>query len=173
MKLLWEHEGSPPYGENPPDIEGCHRFPIWTLEETDWDGDFYVPIQATYPLLSGEEDGDVILMMFVFCTIRLNDGSFMDGVVYLYDVEDSEVRGREYGLLVFNEGGAISIPPKKLRIGHEVSPEEFAQRLGKSLDQISPLAWTTPFWIRMLDDRFPTGIFAEYPLAGQIDLLTW
>ena len=63
MNLLWEHEGSPPFDEDPPDIEGCNRFPIWTLEETDWDGDFYVRIQVTDPLLIGEDGGIAALML--------------------------------------------------------------------------------------------------------------
>ena len=173
MKLLWEHEGYPPFDEDPPDIEGCHRFPIWTLEETDWDGDFYVPIQVTDPLLIGEEDGVAPLMMFVYCTIQLADGSKTDGAVYLDDTEDPAVRGREYLLRILCEGGEVEIQPKGLNWGDTLSPEEFAQRLGKTLDQVTPLAWTTPFRIRILDDRYPTGILAEYPLAGQIDLITW
>ncbi len=173
MKFLWEHEGSPPFDEDPPDIEGCHRFPIWTMEETDWDGNFDVPIQVTDPLLIGEEDGDAALMLFVFCSIQLADGSKMDGVVYLDDVVDPEVRGREYHLHVFCEGGEAEIRPKEFRWGSALSLEEFAQRLGRPLDQITPLAWTTAFRIRILDDRYPTGISTEYPLAGQIDLLAW
>lgn len=173
MKLLWEHEGSPPFDEDPPDLKRCHCFPIWTLEETDWDGDFFVPIRVTDPLLIGEVGGVAALTLFVFCTIQLANGVKMEGVVYLDDVVDPEVRGREYHLEVFCKGGKVAIGPQELRWGSALSLEEFAQKLGKTLDQITPLAWTTPYRIRILNDRYPTGIAAEYPLAGQIDLHTW
>lgn len=173
MNVLWEEPGYPPFFEEPPDLEECRRSPLWMLGEGAFDDeDIYAPVQITDPLLVGKEE-HLALFLFVFCAIRLGDGTQLDGVVYLGQLYAPELKS-EYGLDVFYEGETISVPPKGVReITKTGSPEAFARRIGKRLHQISPLTWTTPYRVRVLNDRFPTGVSAEYALAGQIDLLTW
>ena len=166
MNKLWEYEGYPD------SVEDYRRFPIWLMGE---EGEVYVPVEITDPLIYDDDDVEFIDAMFVYCTVRLRDDTRLEGLVYLSQMYNPGCK-REYGLEVFYEGEKLFISPNTTRTDND-SPEEFAQRLGKTLDSMSPLTWETPYRIRWFlrwnPDWGPNGISAECPLSGQLDLLIW
>ena len=170
MKSLWDAQGYPN------NVEDYRRFPVWLMEET-LEGTLFLPVEVSDPLIYGEEDDMYADALLVFCAFQLRDGTHMEGVVTLIENWDSKLEQmcgfKEIRAKIFFGGEAFSIVRQRRKDRYHESLKEFAQQLGKSLDQITPMSWETPYHIRILDDQRADNIAAEFPLLGQIDLLTW
>lgn len=150
MKILWKHKKK----AGTATISDFKRFPIWTTIENDQGGSFEVPIDTTEPLQITDDD----LIIYVYCCIHLADSTRMEGIVYL-----NLVRMREFGLVVIKGDEEFTLSSSQSRkILDEGSPEQFSAWLGKSIEAISPLTYTTPF-------QFQTGVKIE----GKLDLSIW
>lgn len=127
--------------------EDFEKHPIWTWHENDSDRALVSPVKITDPL--NENDYEAL---FIWCKFILNDGTELEG-----NVSVSLHTYSAYSIELFKGGHRISFA------GSPVDTlEQLTDRLGKSINQITPLKYDTTF-------RFENGT----PIAGEIDLRDW
>ena len=122
-------------------------YPVWTWAEDDKDESLVMPL-----IYSGSlpEDCDAL---FVACKFLLADGTESAGVVSV------RMHDRSVYLISFPEaGGKFFDFPLRSPLKNSITREQLAVKLGKSLDCVFPIAYTTPY-------VFSNG----QPFVGQIE----
>lgn len=132
-------------------LEDFQRNPVWTWYENDTDESLMIPIEATDTL--NEDDFSVF---FILCQFVFSDKTSVQGVIGV-NIFAREPYYVEFFIgdqpLTFS-GAAFLLSPSSL--------DNFAASLGKSIDDITPLEFYTPF-------HFEDG----ESISGKIDLMEW
>lgn len=125
--------------------------PIWGGYEDDHGDSWVAPIDLLETV--NEEDWD---MFFVYCELRLADGTQMEGAMSITTLDHFV-----YGVRFFCGENKCHFPGIELRDRNRAI-ERLERWLGKNLSQISPVTFLTPY-------RWRDGV----AVAGTIDLMEW
>jgi hypothetical protein len=120
--------------------------PLWTWDDEDED----TVVPQSYLGALPDEDNDAL---FVSCELSLHDGTKMTGVL--------SVRTRDHRVYTIDfpmPNGKFFPFPLQSRLKDLVKRDALATQLGKSREQIFPIAYTTPY-------TFSDG----QPLVGHIE----
>lgn len=141
-------ENKKPVSELTPDDFRHH--PIWSWYENDWDESLVTPVEITHPL-----DEENYTAFFILCEFMLKDGTKIQGNISI-SLNDKLVYHLEFfkGSEKFSFSGKLH--PKFGTL------EQLSNWLGKPVDKITPLNYTTPYY-------FEDGT----PIKGEIELRDW
>jgi hypothetical protein len=111
--------------------------PIWGF--ADDDGDEVMPVDYPGHLIASDGGN----AWFIACEFILNDGTKLPGVIYVRTTDHSIY------MLVFSEsdGRFFDFPVNSMMEGR-VAPEELALHLRKTVDQVFPITYVTPYAFR-------------------------
>lgn len=78
--------------------------------------------------------------MFVLCEYQFNDGTRLNGVVFVRLLDQS------FYILAFpRHDGSLFDYPVHSPLAGTVTPEQLASNLGKTVDEVFPIKFETPF----------------------------